>query len=310
MTSTWCTIATLPNYADRASELLPETPFSGGVVFGPLPDWCKSDDILDNLSLNCRERLRRYTTYAFTIAYEADALGTPDPEWGETGTRSIQSSMEERLNLANIAMWISCPCAAGIQLFLHCDTPGDGKRVRQANMQGLIVPHPQYADKKLTKDALVKAAKLHEVLLGLPRRGTLWTAVRTLWKALYERATDVHFLLDWIAVEALFGASDPREITYRLSHRMAFFLSADGSDAKSIFDMAKKGYSWRSRIVHGTSKINYDEFSEKWYEVEVLLLRRSLLRILSDAKLVSSFDSRGREEYLDSLAFGSSESEK
>ena len=105
----------------------------------------------------------------------------------------------------------------------------------------------------------------------------------------------------WIALEALFGPEDAREITFRLSQRVALFLAEDRAEAKQLFTMVKKAYSFRSKIVHGRWKEEPDSLV-RMAEVENLV-RRSFGRILSDEAVRDTFVGNGREAYLDDLAF-------
>jgi hypothetical protein len=65
--------------------------------------------------------------------------------------------------------------------------------------------------------------------------------------------------------------------------------------------MAKRGYAFRSRIVHGNWKKD-PEADDRMFEAE-RFVRQSLLRILRDTDLIQSFSSRARETYLDDLVF-------
>jgi hypothetical protein len=108
--------------------------------------------------------------------------------------------------------------------------------------------------------------------------------------------------LFWVALEALFGPEDGREITYRLSQRLGFFLGRDRSEARDLFVTAKRGYAFRSRIVHGNWKKDR-EGEDRMFEAE-RFVRQSLLHILQDAELIKKFSSHAREHYLEDLVFG------
>lgn len=54
----------------------------------------------------------------------------------------------------------------------------------------------------------------------------------------------------------MFGAEDGREITYRLSQRIAFFLASNQAEARQLFKEVKKAYSFRSKVAHGVWKQN------------------------------------------------------
>ena len=111
----------------------------------------------------------------------------------------------------------------------------------------------------------------------------------------------IRYALFWIGLEALFGPEDAREITYRLSQRVAFFLSENRKETKQLFATAKKGYGFRSKIVHGRWK--EDKNSEQLMAETESMVRRSLVRILRDPEFTKTFSERGRERFLDDLVF-------
>ena len=111
----------------------------------------------------------------------------------------------------------------------------------------------------------------------------------------------IRYSLFWIALEALFGPEDAREITYRLSQRVAFFLGHDRADVKGLFSLTKKGYAYRSKIVHGRWK--EDAGSESQMAEAEDLVRRSLVRVLEDQELIKTFSGKTRESFLDDLVF-------
>lgn len=125
--------------------------------------------------------------------------------------------------------------------------------------------------------------------------------IRATWAGLQTNAEVVRYALFWMALEALFGPQDAREITYRLSQRIAFFLGENQTEAKQFFSLAKKGYGFRSKIVHGRWKDD-PEGVARMADVEELV-RRSFGRILSDAAVRNTFSGKARESYLDELPF-------
>jgi hypothetical protein len=111
----------------------------------------------------------------------------------------------------------------------------------------------------------------------------------------------VRYLLFWVALEALFGPEDGREITFRLSQRVGFLLGVSKEEARQLFETAKAGYGFRSKIVHGQWKQD-PSATERMAEAEGLL-RRAYTRILETPDLADTFSSKKREVYLDDLAF-------
>ena len=107
-------------------------------------------------------------------------------------------------------------------------------------------------------------------------QGATWVAIYSLITALMERTWEVRYLLFWIALEALFGSDDPREITYRLSQRTSLFLGRNKEEAKGLYPRVKEGYGWRSKVVHGMhlGKLHKEE-SER-----ITIINKWICRIL------------------------------
>jgi hypothetical protein len=111
----------------------------------------------------------------------------------------------------------------------------------------------------------------------------------------------VRCLLFWVALEALFGPEDGREITFRLSQRIGFFLAVNRQEARQLFEMAKAGYGFRSKIVHGRWK--QDPNATKRMAEAESLFRSAFIRVLETPELIETFATKKREAFLDGLAF-------
>jgi len=305
MSPKWCCIAPVINYWDKVKQFDEPAQFANGVIFGPMQDWAKCKEALDWLRGSERDRVLK-STFSFSVEYQAESLGHPDPEWEGPKPRSMQDKAEELVMLANLAIWLACPSSVSFDVILHFNRPGDGTSIRRVIPFGMFLPHILDADSKPTTADFRLAATLHKVLSSLRRDdGTVWTAARVLWKVLHEPMWEVRFLLSWVAMEALYGPISPQEISYRLSQRVAFFLGSNkSSEARKIFEIAKNGYGWRSKVVHGSrlSKLTTEVSKTISYEAETLL-RKTFLRILEDPEMISKFDGADREEHLDSLIF-------
>lgn len=302
--TTWCAIGAITQYRDRDALLTLPVDLGGGVSLIKMPSWAKSDPALDVLGWSKRTRVQEDCAFAFYAEYEATALGTPDPDWGGPTPRAIQDSAGERLTLANLAVWLARPVRVPVEVVLHFDRPGDGTSIRESSSYNGLLVHEDDRDNQLSSNDLNLAKTLNEGLLRLTRDGTIWTATRLLWKSLQERMWEARFLLNWVAMEALFGSSNPQETTFRLSQRVGFFLAGSRIEAKAVFSTAKEGYAWRSRAVHGLrlSKLSPEKSSELSHQVEALL-RRTFVRVLRAPELITRFDSADREEFLDELFF-------
>lgn len=207
-------------------------------------------------------------------------------------------------SLPPLLIRLAKPSKFSYDAILHFDQPGDPESIRQAISFMGLVPHHEDTDSVLSADDSTKATTLHRSIVGLSRNGTLWTAVILLREALTERFWDSRFLLLWVVLEAIFGPSDPREITFRLSQRVAFFLGNDRKRIIEVFKMAKKCYFWRSKVAHGSklSKLSETESAKILQGVEELV-RKALIEILQNNELIKKIDGKKREDFLDGLIF-------
>lgn len=277
---------------------------SHGVRLEPVPSWVKEDDALKLLSWTDRENIRD-AALTFAIEYEAEALGSPDPEWRGGAPRPIQSSVDEKFTLASVALWLVKPSRLTCGPVLHFSRTGDPTSLRQAASLRPVLIREDENDNVPTSDDLDSIGKILNVILNLRRDATTWIAIRMLVRALTESMWEARYLWQWVVLEALFGPESPNETTYRVAQRIALFLGRNPDEKRSLFDGAKRAYSWRSKIVHGRrlSKLT----PEKSEELSVLsedLIRSALVRILKTHDYVLRFDGEKRDEFLDELSFG------
>src|SRR5262245_9829445 len=190
-------------------------------MLGLIPYWAKEGNIQQDLSLHQCGRINQ-GMYALSVEYQADSLGDRDLEWKGERPRSKQERALEGITLANLALWIAQPSGLGLDLMIHAKKRGREWSLRQSSVLSELTPHGQDQNAWLNLSDLRLARELTEALTALPRDGAVWIAARTLWKALTEQMWEVRYTLLWIALEALFGPSDPHETTYRLSQHIAF----------------------------------------------------------------------------------------
>jgi hypothetical protein len=132
----------------------------------------------------------------------------------------------------------------------------------------------------------------------------MWTAIRAFWQGLTMNTSDLRCALYWLGLEALFGPEgNTGELRYRLSQRIAYFVSDDPNEIKPLATQLRKAYDMRSKVVHG-----------RWGgepEIDKIILeterigRRVLLTILRDPNLIRIFSAKGsiRDDYLEDLVF-------
>ena len=297
----WCTVAPLEydGYLDVPFDL------GNNVVLCARPDWLVQEEITHGLGDQDRTLLD-VSKYVLMQEYGADALGDPDPVRTRETPRSKQQRAEEAINLANTALWLAKPCPVGFKRVVVAHRrSGVWTRV-QFGWSNPLRLHTFDINNEYDSSELQIAKELNCELMGLARQEAIWIACRTVWLALLTREWTIRYLLLWTALETLFGPEDGREITYRISQRLSFFLSEERAEARKIFESSKKGYEWRCRVVHGMrlSKLK-PELSERIMHEAEGMVRDSLKRILADSTLVKQFNGRTREQYLDGLVFSS-----
>lgn len=109
--------------------------------------------------------------------------------------------------------------------------------------------------------------------------------------------------------ESLF-TTDSREITTKMSYRVAFYIGESGKECKEMFRNVGRAYEVRSRFLHGQRFNDDNDFSEqnltKYATLMDDILRRVFKRIFEqDHELFTENESivNNREAFLNSLVF-------
>jgi Apea-like HEPN len=124
---------------------------------------------------------------------------------------------------------------------------------------------PFHADRALFRYAILPGDVDDEAreMFGTPRaeeKRVLSKAAHIMVAAnLFERADsddglgrDLRLILFVTAAEALFGDNDKSELAYRLAVRMATLNGGSGEQRKEIFELIRRVYDTRSRLLHGS----------------------------------------------------------
>jgi len=240
-------------------------------------------------------------TFALVQRYQADAADEPHPS-AEGRTKEYVAS--EAILFSSLALWLAQPSCVNFRLVLHAHRMGGEWCLAAAQAVPPILPGNRYCQVEPTRQDLEVAQQLNVRIWDLPRSGAVWTAIRTLLAALESEHWEIRYLLLWVLLEALFGPEDAREMTFRLSQRMALFLESEGSSAREIYRQARDGYGWRSKIVHGMRLRSLTSArASEIMEAAEDLVRASMRKVVSSPELSSKFSGRGRERYLDDLVF-------
>lgn len=294
---TWC----LPNNMPLPYKL------GEGIFLDHLPKWLTTEESKDSVDLlrpKFLETIDDNHSLCITVEYEADSLGAPDPDWNGLEKRSIQNNAFEKISQALFALWLLRPTSLYFKEVAHIAYDGTEWIFRQiANYDARIPLHEYTANEHQLNDFKL-AYPLINALTGLDEGGTLRIATHSTIRALTEQDWALRFLVLWIVLESLFGPEDPRETTYRLSQRLALFLGKNNSEKQDLFSEVKSSYSWRSKLVHGfrLAKLTPEKSQSLILQLESVV-RRSIVAILSDSSLISIFNGKNRENFLESLVF-------
>jgi len=278
-------------YKDPNGVLSEPFELGDGVVITRVPEWLKSEEVMRDLGWPVKAALEK-AKHAFLKEYEADGLGAEHDE------------ALAQIRDCNAALWIARPSRISYRCALNVFfSDGDKPFRQQIALFEPIRPSPTDRANALTLDDLSHAKGLYS---NMPKEGAVRTAIAALIRGLTEANWAMRYLVLWIGLEALFGPKDGREITYRISQRIAFFNGSGlpSNQKKAICSQAKECYSWRSRIVHGLNlKKLKPEKSGGLRDATEKLVRDALTRALSDPEVLSKLNGKEREQYLDGLVF-------
>jgi hypothetical protein len=267
-----------------------------------LPDWFKTEEMKGVRNDSLFEILRR-RKFALVSEYMAENYGSPDPSQTGDGGISIQGAQHRSIFFINLALWLAKPTGLTFEYIFDISESSTEKTIRASYTFIGFQSHYQFSKDRLAPEDLTNAKLMYDAILKLDKKSSIWISIRSIQNALREVDWAMRYLQFWIALESLFGPEDGREITFRLSERLALFLEPDREKAQQVFETVKKGYSWRSKIVHGMhlSKLTTEESGKLSLATEQIA-NQVIVKILNDSELIQKF-SRGREKYLDGLIF-------
>ena len=277
-----------------------------GVRLDVLPDWALQEDVVGALSFWQKDRLQE-CTLGLIQYYERSVMEATDRNCQGARGLSLEDRAEEQVQLFILASWLAQPLPITVELIIHASDPDNINHWRIESLKQVerTGPGPFDASAELGQGSVQQSRELFAAIDRLPRSGPVWTALHTLWTALQERNRgDLRVLLFWVAVEALFGPEDAREMRHRLAERMALFLAGRGEEARGLYRDVKRGYDLRSKIAHGmrVEKLDVETGERRLDEIQGWL-RRSLCSILLCEEAVETFSGSNRERFLDEMAF-------
>jgi hypothetical protein len=203
-------------------------PFGSDLTFQDNPQWVLQDQpFLKNLGLHDQQSVLN-ARHAFVAEYEAASIGEPDPEDTEKKEegerrRSIQESKTRLAIFGNLAIWLRQPSPLCFTVSLHAviwTSNIEGPRgpiLQQSERSQPIYCHMNDAGNPLEKHHIIKASELYPALRSIEQGNALWVAVRAIWAGLSSYASDIRYMLFWVALAALFGPDDGTELSHKLA---------------------------------------------------------------------------------------------
>lgn len=302
---TWQTVAPLAPIAALPNR---EHAIGPGVLITRTPDWFREDAKFTRGNVGKLATLESEVSLVCT--FEADSYGDPDPSWTGSAPRSKQDLATEAIYAAGVALWLARPSGLYFELMVTCEPViSGGASVWTAQPVQRMQPLKSYAAETLRPADLQSADVIATSIRALPRPSAVWTAARFLSLALTEDPGvlwEIRFLHLWVAIEALFGPEDRKDVQKSIAKRIARFLNPkDDSQGRVAYSIVFKSYDWRSAAIHGArlSGLTPAEADTLMQEAEGIL-RTTLSKILSDAAQVALFASANRDAHLKALASG------
>ena len=171
----WYACAVISNFSSDEEIFNAPIELGNGVQIERTPAWLKADAALENLSWLDRTAIEG-SSLVFSFRYDADALGSPDPEWHGREPRSIQSVVDEKLALVSLALWLVSPSRLVGHQLLHFRREGDPESRAQFALLNQILIADYQVDNIPTAQEFEKAKDVFSSILKLIRRGKIGRA--------------------------------------------------------------------------------------------------------------------------------------
>lgn len=295
-------IAPIHAYNDEKGIFVDPFYFDDTLSIHKPPNWISDESITKFMNYYQKKTLIPQAQLAFIARYQANAFGSPDPKWGGEKSRSIQETAMEKINVANLALWLSKPSLINFEILIHAEEYNSKWFIRQSFTPQLRLIHEDDKENQLQIKDLNLAKDLYKKILLTNHNGSIWIAIRSISQALQSLSWELRFLIFWIALEALFGTDS--ELTYRLSLRIALFIEKNKNEQKELLRSAKKLYRERGKVVHGRGIPGKEQKDRKELMKKTEnIVRKAMLKIFKEDNIRQIFSSNKREDFLDNLIF-------
>ncbi len=293
------TVVPLHNLDLHPGTLIP----FGKFAIRDVPEWLRKEPVLENLSKRDRDGVHN-AQHALVSEYEAESYGHPDLEWAGTQPKGIQDLRWQSALLANMSMWVIMPSAVCVNCGFHALTALGGRRldtpiVNAVEHETTLFCHERDVQSVPTANDLRKAGKLFGTLSTVPRKNSVWPALRAFWAALTSCPGDLRYPLFWQGLESLFGSeTDTNGVSKRLRDRISYFLADGQSTQAELCEKVKACYAKRSAIVHGRWEDSQEFHDVHMYTTEAIV--RTVVRHIADKPgMLKVFLSSNRDAFLE-----------
>jgi hypothetical protein len=284
-------------------DIDPPVELAAGLTIGKNPDWYSDEQFKETLTNEQYSEIES-APHALMYRFESISLEEADTQWKGLGQRTLLDKALETIQFANMSLWMSKPTTIYYERVITFDCSNTPEIKSVVVPLGPLYAHSAYASELAYNEDLINGAQLTKAMLTLSPKTALWVAQYSLWTALIQRTWEVRYLTLWTGLEGLFGPDEGQEVTHKISQRIALFLHGHSDLAYEHYKRVKKAYGWRSKTVHGMrlDKLTSDDSEKLLLEAE-MYMRDSLMKILQSQELIEHFSNKGRDEYLDRLAF-------
>ena len=232
---------------------------------------------------------------AFVLEYDAER------DLGEA-----QLDLTDYVERLCLAFWLVGPTRIYPDHVLHIVMGGSDWLLVQHLVHDPHVALPSDAPTTLDEQRIAHAKRLALAMATIERRSLLDLVQRISMLAIREATWEVRMGILWMAIESLLGSDDPGELTRTLAQRGSVLLETTAESRRARYRAIKSAYKQRSKVVHGrVNETDQEKLTAALSDSEALL-RSVLLRVLEDPAMVSTFNSKGRDSWLDGLVLGGS----
>jgi hypothetical protein len=184
MSSPWFTFGIIRERWRLASVPVPFE-FAPNVRLQQLPDWVRQPSSYDPLRAEVIEALDD-EQWCIGVDYQADALGTPDPNWKGAGQRDLQTAAASDIHCVVLSLWLAKRVCIGGDIIVDANASGVEWGTRRMGTHDRMLTMPAYQQSEFEVADLERAKALYIAIDGLPDECNIHTALASTERALTE----------------------------------------------------------------------------------------------------------------------------